>query len=154
MHYWLALPQRRLLGNLYVKPINLCNRHFPNLFCGHKKHFFSIGFIPRLDLKLLFRVHSSKFGKCLYAWNSSNLPLTIFLYVFLFSNNWECHNPYSNLLWIRYLIDKMLNAKKYKKPNSSIQRNIRTYLRQVLSYESAFQAVQDGFPGLVFNDGL
>ena len=83
-----------------------------------------------------------------------HLSLTIFLNIFFFSNNWECHNPYSNVLWIRYLIDKVLNAKKFKKANNSLQRNIRTYLRQVLSYESAFKAVRDGFLGLVFNDGL
>ena len=47
--------------------LDSCNlyRHFPNLLCGHKEHFFLIGFIPRLDFMLLFRVHSSKFGKCL-----------------------------------------------------------------------------------------
>jgi molybdate-binding protein len=49
---------------------------------------------------------------------------------------------------MRYLIDKVLNAKKYKKANNSIQRSIRTYLRQVLSYDSALEAVQDGFLGL------
>ncbi|CAB4004250.1 Serine threonine- kinase haspin, partial [Paramuricea clavata] len=68
------------------------------------------------------------------------------------SNDWECHKPYSNVLWMRYLIDKVLNAKKYKKANNSIQRSIRTYLRQVLSYDSALEAVQDGFLGLDVSD--
>ncbi|XP_028403274.1 serine/threonine-protein kinase haspin-like [Dendronephthya gigantea] len=68
-------------------------------------------------------------------------------------NNWEIYKPYSNVLWMRYLIDKVLNAKKYKKAQASVQRNIRTYYRQVLSFESAFQAVQDGFLGIdVCND--
>ena len=52
------------------------------------------------------------------------------------------------------LIDKMLNAKKYKKANNSIQRSIRTYLRQVLSYESASQTVNDGFLGSNIRNGL
>ncbi len=72
----------------------------------------------------------------------------------MFSNDWECYEPYSNILWIRYLIDKVLNAKKYKKTNNSIQRSIRTYIRQVLSYESALQAVREGFLGLDVSHGV
>ena len=41
------------------------NRHLPNLFSGHKNCLFSKAFILRLNFKLLFRVHPSKFGKCL-----------------------------------------------------------------------------------------
>ena len=41
------------------------NRHFPNLFPEHVNCSISIAFIPRLNFKLLFCVHSSKFGKCL-----------------------------------------------------------------------------------------
>ena len=52
-------------------------------------------------------------------------------------DDWETYVPYTNVLWIRYLIDKIMNVKQYTVKNSSIQRNTRTLLRRILWYHSA-----------------
>ena len=51
--------------NLVTEIIFGSYRHFPNLFSEHVICSISIVFIPRLNFKLLFCVHSCKFGKCL-----------------------------------------------------------------------------------------
>ena len=63
-----TLQRLEMLGiNLYTENFGTeINRRFPNLFFEHVNWSISIAFIPRLNFKLLFCVHSSKFGKCLY----------------------------------------------------------------------------------------
>ncbi|XP_077992458.1 serine/threonine-protein kinase haspin homolog [Glandiceps talaboti] len=54
-------------------------------------------------------------------------------------NNWEKSNPITNVLWLDYLVDKLLKQKKYKstKQLKTIQKQFRTFHNNVLSYSSA-----------------
>ncbi|KAK2166495.1 hypothetical protein LSH36_38g00015, partial [Paralvinella palmiformis] len=56
-------------------------------------------------------------------------------------NNWEAFEPFTNILWIRYLTDKLLNQKnclqKTNKQSQAINRQLKTLFRQVLNYNSA-----------------
>ncbi len=58
-----------------------------------------------------------------------------------FRNNWEEHHPFTNVLWIHYLADKLLRATSYPNSNSkehkSLVREFRIFLREALSYRSA-----------------
>lgn len=38
------------------------------------------------------------------------------------NNNWEKHEPYTNILWLHYLIDKMINSARYR--NTKTQKHI------------------------------
>ncbi|XP_046361174.2 uncharacterized protein LOC124138512 [Haliotis rufescens] len=44
-------------------------------------------------------------------------------------NEWEPFNPHSNILWLHYLVDKLLKQKRYKR-NSREDREAMRYLRQ------------------------
>ena len=47
----------------YVKLIRVLKHS--REFAGYRNYIFTMDYIVRLNFKLLFRVHSSKFGKCL-----------------------------------------------------------------------------------------
>jgi hypothetical protein len=42
---------------------------------GNENRLFTMDYIARLDFKLLFCVHSSKFGKCLYDVDIEKYPI-------------------------------------------------------------------------------
>ncbi|XP_067656561.1 uncharacterized protein [Haliotis asinina] len=45
-------------------------------------------------------------------------------------NEWEPFNPHSNILWLHYLVDKLLKQKRYKRNNREDREAMR-YLRQI-----------------------
>jgi hypothetical protein len=64
----------------------------------------------------------------------------------MYSDNWQAHHPYTNVLWLHYLADKLLKAKKYATPitlqghrnDSAVQRQFRALLRNALQYSSVY----------------
>lgn len=61
-------------------------------------------------------------------------------------NCWERFEPYTNLLWLHYLIDKMINGAKYKSSKSKRHRAAVVQLMQLrdelLDYKSAADYVE------------
>jgi len=62
------------------------------------------------------------------------------------SDNWYRFTAYSNVLWIHYLIDKLLKAKTYTladkaRQHSTLHRQLRSVHRELLDYDSAIQLV-------------
>ncbi|KAI8485608.1 Serine/threonine-protein kinase haspin [Branchiostoma belcheri] len=60
-------------------------------------------------------------------------------------DNWKRHHPYTNVLWLHYLADKLLN-KKYraiKKSQRQWQQKFRTFLKQVLACRTVAQVLED-----------
>lgn len=63
-----------------------------------------------------------------------------------FRNKWESFEPYTNILWLHYTIDKMISGARYrcsksKKHRSAIQDMMR--LRdELLDYKSASDYVE------------
>lgn len=62
-------------------------------------------------------------------------------------NHWERFEPYTNLLWLHYLVDKMINGARYKNSKSRKHRNAIDQLMQLrdelLDYKSATNFVQN-----------
>ncbi|XP_043583360.1 uncharacterized protein LOC122568084 isoform X2 [Bombus pyrosoma] len=60
-------------------------------------------------------------------------------------NNWQAFEPYTNILWLHYTLDKMITAVRYKKKNLKIHKNGITKLKEleneILTYNSAFDFV-------------
>ncbi|KAK1128327.1 hypothetical protein K0M31_002795 [Melipona bicolor] len=60
-------------------------------------------------------------------------------------NNWQTFEPYTNILWLHYTLDKMITAVRYKKRNLKIHKNGITKLKklenEILTYNSAFDFV-------------
>jgi len=59
-----------------------------------------------------------------------------------YSDNWYTFNAFSNVLWIHYLIDKLLKAKTYTTTEKSrqltaVHRQLRGVNRELLEYNSA-----------------
>ncbi|XP_038070944.1 uncharacterized protein LOC119739891 isoform X2 [Patiria miniata] len=64
------------------------------------------------------------------------------------NNNWEPWNPHTNVLWLHYLLDKLLNAKTYPgyrrdSTQSSLRRELRSLVRHLLSHVSAVEVVRE-----------
>ena len=83
-----------------------------------------------------------------YEWSSVCCIIIWYICLFFVSDDWKTHVPYTNILWIRYLVDKILNVKQYRMKSSTFQRNMRSFIRRVLSYDSALNAVFDDALGL------
>ncbi|XP_078050316.1 haspin isoform X2 [Augochlora pura] len=62
-------------------------------------------------------------------------------------NNWSKFEPYTNILWLHYTLDKMITAVRYRKRNLRIHKNGIIKLKElknvVLSYKSAFDFVSN-----------
>ena len=70
----------------------------------------------------------------------------MFSILLLCSNEWETFHPYTNVLWLHYITDKLLNSKTYQhgsdsKAHRSAQAELRSFSRHLLSHESAEQVV-------------
>ncbi|KAL6466348.1 hypothetical protein MHYP_G00241520 [Metynnis hypsauchen] len=61
------------------------------------------------------------------------------------NNCWGEYNPHSNVLWLHYLVDKLLTMKYKMKAQSSQQKALKSSLRsfqsEILSYGSATEAL-------------
>ncbi|XP_072526162.1 uncharacterized protein haspin [Salminus brasiliensis] len=62
------------------------------------------------------------------------------------NNCWGEYNPHSNVLWLHYLVDKLLTMKYKTKAQSSQQKTLKSSLKsfqsEILSYRSATDALQ------------
>ncbi|XP_047363350.1 uncharacterized protein LOC124954438 isoform X3 [Vespa velutina] len=62
-------------------------------------------------------------------------------------NNWQKFEPYTNILWLHYVLDKMLTMVRYKKKNLKKHKNALIQLYNlkhvILSYQSAFDFVNN-----------
>ncbi|KAL3864421.1 hypothetical protein ACJMK2_006105 [Sinanodonta woodiana] len=59
-------------------------------------------------------------------------------------NNWELFNPHTNVLWIHYLADKMVYAKRYaqnRREDREVIREFRQFVKEVTEYQSALELV-------------
>ncbi|KAF2898889.1 hypothetical protein ILUMI_07288 [Ignelater luminosus] len=65
------------------------------------------------------------------------------------NNEWQHFQPYSNVLWLHYVVDKMTSALRYKNTNSNVHKNaIKTLLQlkdRILQYNSAEDLVKNEF---------
>ena len=61
--------------------------------------------------------------------------------IYISRDDWEGYHPYSNVLWIHYIADKLLTGKSYKDTNSkqsrSDKRQLRMFYDEILQYNSA-----------------
>lgn len=83
------------------------------------------------------------------------------LYTYLknyFRNDWQQFEPYTNILWLHYTLDKMITAVRYRKRNLRIHQNsikkLQELKNEILTYSSAFDFVSncDKIVNLVYND--
>ncbi|KAI4499832.1 hypothetical protein M0802_005088 [Mischocyttarus mexicanus] len=62
-------------------------------------------------------------------------------------NNWKEFEPRTNVLWLHYIVDKMITMVKYKKKNLKKHKNAITLLKDlkevILLYQSAFDLVKN-----------
>ncbi|KAI8421471.1 hypothetical protein MSG28_009527 [Choristoneura fumiferana] len=60
-------------------------------------------------------------------------------------NDWKNFEPYTNILWLHYTVDKMITALRYKRTNTKIHKHYISKLKaikdRILSYGSAVQFV-------------
>ena len=65
--------------------------------------------------------------------------------LYILRNTWKEHHPFTNVLWIHYTADKLLNATRYEdadtKEHKVLVRQFRAFLREALQYKSAFDVV-------------
>lgn len=61
-------------------------------------------------------------------------------------NCWERYEPYTNILWLHYVIDKMINGARYKSSKTKKHRAAIDHLMQLrddlLNYRSAANFVE------------
>ncbi|XP_072744567.1 uncharacterized protein Haspin [Anoplolepis gracilipes] len=62
-------------------------------------------------------------------------------------NNWNKFEPYTNILWLHYTLDKMITAVRYKRKNLKVHKQAIIRLKEfkdiILNYDSAFDFVTD-----------
>lgn len=60
-------------------------------------------------------------------------------------NNWQEYEPYTNILWLHYILDKMIKMVRYKRKNLKKHKNaiiaLQNLKQVILSYSSAFDFV-------------
>lgn len=60
-------------------------------------------------------------------------------------NDWKNFDPYTNILWLHYTVDKMITALRYKRTNTKIHKQYIAKLKGIkniiLGYDSAVQFV-------------
>lgn len=71
---------------------------------------------------------------------------------------WAEFHPYSNVMWVHYLTDKLIKSTRYPdnstREHASFMRHFRTFLREALQFptsahlliDSAFFADSEDFP--------
>ncbi|KAJ8025700.1 Serine/threonine-protein kinase haspin [Holothuria leucospilota] len=59
-------------------------------------------------------------------------------------NDWETFNPHSNVLWLHYILEKLLKNKTYAvDPSKETLRELKTFGRHLLGYSSAEEVLRD-----------
>ncbi|XP_011254943.1 uncharacterized protein LOC105250493 isoform X2 [Camponotus floridanus] len=62
-------------------------------------------------------------------------------------NNWNKFEPYTNILWLHYILDKMITAVRYKRKNVKVHKHAIVRLKEfrdiILNYDNAFDFVTD-----------
>ncbi len=61
-------------------------------------------------------------------------------------DNWRGYHPKTNVFWLDYLLDKLLNEVQYKSKKSKVHRSAVSKMRQIRSgfldtYSSAFDYI-------------
>lgn len=60
-------------------------------------------------------------------------------------NDWKNFEPYTNILWLHYVLDKMITALRYKRINTKVHKHyiekLKSIKNRILSYGSAVQFV-------------
>ncbi|XP_012059508.1 PREDICTED: uncharacterized protein LOC105622705 [Atta cephalotes] len=60
-------------------------------------------------------------------------------------NDWRKFEPYTNVLWLHYILDKMITAVRYKKKNLKVHKHAVIRLKEfkdiILNYDSAYDFV-------------
>ncbi|KAJ8965060.1 hypothetical protein NQ314_004461 [Rhamnusium bicolor] len=64
-------------------------------------------------------------------------------------NNWERFEPYSNILWLHYTLDKAITALRYKNIQTKIHKEYISKLKQIkndiFNYNSVKEFVLNNF---------
>lgn len=61
-------------------------------------------------------------------------------------NDWRRFHPRTNVLWLHYLVDKLLTAKRLLSPTAAtVRRELRQLHKRTLSYASANDMLRDPF---------
>ncbi|XP_033210480.1 microtubule-associated protein futsch isoform X2 [Belonocnema kinseyi] len=62
-------------------------------------------------------------------------------------NQWQRFEPFTNVLWLHYTVDKMINLVRYKKKTTKIHKAAIEQLKelkdQILNYDSAFDLIRN-----------
>ncbi|XP_050466102.1 uncharacterized protein LOC126859138 isoform X2 [Cataglyphis hispanica] len=62
-------------------------------------------------------------------------------------NNWNKFEPYTNILWLHYTLDKMITSVRYKRKNLKVHKHAIVRLKEfkdiILNYDSAFDFATD-----------
>lgn len=70
-----------------------------------------------------------------------------FFHSLFLSNCWSMYNPHSNVLWLHYLVDKLLSMNYKNKAKSNQQRTLKSALKslqsEILNYPSATEALMN-----------
>lgn len=72
--------------------------------------------------------------------------------MYLSRNKWDKHEPYTNVLWLHYLADKMIKEVTYKQKTnkkhlSNLTNTLKTYYDNVLKFKSAEDFVNNFLEG-------
>ncbi|XP_048584951.1 uncharacterized protein LOC5502014 isoform X2 [Nematostella vectensis] len=59
-------------------------------------------------------------------------------------DDWAAYKPYSNVLWLHYLTDKILNNKEYPNRNKTLEKKLKCVQQTLTDYQSAQEVVHDG----------
>ncbi|XP_011067769.1 PREDICTED: uncharacterized protein LOC105154145 [Acromyrmex echinatior] len=67
-------------------------------------------------------------------------------------NDWRKFEPYTNVLWLHYILDKMITAVRYKKKNLKVHKHAIIRLKEfkdiILNYNSAYDFVINSNSGV------
>ncbi|EFN83070.1 Putative serine/threonine-protein kinase haspin-like protein, partial [Harpegnathos saltator] len=62
-------------------------------------------------------------------------------------NNWQKFEPYTNVLWLHYILDKMITTVRYKRKNLKAHKQAINKLKElknkILNYDSVYNFVND-----------
>ncbi|XP_024875583.1 uncharacterized protein LOC112456988 isoform X1 [Temnothorax curvispinosus] len=60
-------------------------------------------------------------------------------------NNWRKFEPYTNVLWLHYILDKMITVVRYKRKNLKVHKHtvikLKNFKDTILNYDSAYDFV-------------